>query len=51
MRENEGNTSRIQKEKGKKKYKMTRDGKMQTLYTGEEMKVIDGKMTPEKTRQ
>ena len=30
---------------------MTKDGKTQLLYTGEEMTVIDGRMAPEKTRQ
>ena len=30
---------------------MTKDGKTQLLYTGEEMKIIDRKMAPEKTRQ
>ena len=32
----------------KTQYKMTEDGKMQLLYTGEEMKIVDGKMAPEK---
>ena len=35
----------------KTQYKMTEDGKMQLLYTGEEMKIVDGKMMPEKTKQ
>ena len=30
---------------------MTKDGKAQLIYTGEEMAVIDGEMAPEKTRQ
>ena len=37
--------------RNKTQYKMTKDGKTQLLYTGEEMKTIDGKITPEKTRQ
>ena len=32
----------------KTQYKMTEDGKMQLLYTGEEMKMVDEKMVPEK---
>jgi hypothetical protein len=30
---------------------MTEDGKIRLIYIGEEMTVIDGKLTPEKTRQ
>ena len=37
--------------RNKTQYKMTKDGKTQLLYTGEEMTVIDGRMVPEKTRQ
>ena len=32
-------------------YKMTEDGKMHIIYIGEEMKIADGKMTTEKTKQ
>ena len=34
--------------RNKAQYKMTKDGKTQLLYTGEEMKIIDGKTAPEK---
>ena len=34
--------------RNKTQYKMTKDGKTQLLYTGEEMMVIDGRMVPEK---
>ena len=47
------NTAEIQAGYKQKKTqcKMTEGGKMQLLYTGGEMKVVDGKMTPEKTKQ
>ena len=35
----------------KTQFKMTKDGKTQLIYTGEEMTVIDGRMAPEKTCQ
>ena len=32
--------------RNKTQYKMTKDGKTQLLYTGEEMTIIDGRMVP-----
>ena len=37
--------------RNKTQCKMTKDGKTQLLYTGEEITVIDGRTVPKKTRQ